>query len=162
VRIANILRGKTKPIIRRTWTRRLRCRDQCGEGQAQRWKDEQKKYQSYSGFPGGHRFTKAGVIRARKPAYLIAHAVKDMLPRNKLSRQLIRRLKIYAGAEHPHAAQNPQASACKRINGGSQPGTEDIEYVATGRRKRRLPVSGSRTGSARSSSTAGISRRISR
>jgi large subunit ribosomal protein L13 len=110
VRIANILRGKTKPI----YTPHMDTGDfvvviNAAKVKLSGRKDEQKKYQSYSGFPGGHRFTKAGVIRARKPAYLIAHAVKDMLPRNKLSRQLIRRLKIYAGAEHPHAAQNPQA-----------------------------------------------------
>ncbi len=74
-------------------------------------KNDKKLYQSYSGYAGGLKKVKASVVRERNPAYIVEHAVKDMLPKNHMSRTQIERLKVYAGAEHPHAAQKPQALA---------------------------------------------------
>lgn len=71
-------------------------------------KDEKKTYAKYTGYQSGYTETPAAVMRRKKPGYILWHAVKGMLPKNHLSRQLIKRLKIYPGAEHPHAAQNPQ------------------------------------------------------
>jgi len=71
-------------------------------------KEDQKTYTSYSRFPGGLRRTTAREMRKKHPEYLISHAVKNMLPKNKLSREMFARLKVYAGTEHPHAAQKPQ------------------------------------------------------
>ena len=70
-------------------------------------KEEQKVYQRYSRFPGGRKEVKACVMRAHKPEYILEHAVKDMLPKNHRSRLLFSRLKVYAGKDHPHAAQKP-------------------------------------------------------
>ena len=74
-------------------------------------KEDQKLYQSYSGYAGGLKKVKASVVRTKNPAYIVEHAVKDMLPKNHMSRKQIERLKVYAGAEHPHTAQKPQALA---------------------------------------------------
>ena len=74
-------------------------------------KETQKLYTSYSLYPGGLKQKTAAQVRAKHPEYLITHAVRDMLPRNRLARTLFKRLKVYAGAEHPHAAQQPQALA---------------------------------------------------
>ena len=67
-----------------------------------------KYYNSHSGFPGGFRRRMlANVIKAH-PERVIEHAVRGMLPKNKLGRQMIKKLKVYAGAEHPHTAQKPE------------------------------------------------------
>jgi len=70
---------------------------------------EQKNYYNYSGYPGGLRSLTASEVRARNPERLIEQAVKGMLPKNRLARQVIKKLKVYGGAEHPHAAQQPKA-----------------------------------------------------
>jgi len=67
---------------------------------------EQKKYYSYSGYQSGLTMRNARDMQERHPDHLIRHAVKGMLPKNKLASQVIGKLKIYAGAEHPHQAQN--------------------------------------------------------
>ncbi|MBR6022117.1 MAG: 50S ribosomal protein L13 [Kiritimatiellae bacterium] len=72
-------------------------------------KDEKKTYAKYTRFQSGYTETTAGKMREKDPGYILWHAVRGMLPKNRLSRQLIKRLKLYPGAEHPHAAQNPQA-----------------------------------------------------
>jgi len=74
-------------------------------------KETKKIYTSYSLYPGGFKQKTAAQVRAKHPEFLIEHAVRDMLPRNRLARQLIKRLKVYAGTEHPHTAQKPQALA---------------------------------------------------
>ena len=108
VKIANILRGKTKAsfapqsdvgdfvVVINAEKIRFTGR-----------KEEQKTYGSYSRFPGGHKYTKVSAVRANKPEFILEHAVKDMLPKNHLSRHLFGRLKVYAGKDHPHAAQKP-------------------------------------------------------
>lgn len=72
-------------------------------------KEEKKTYAKYTRYQSGLTETPANQIRAKDPGYILWHAVRGMLPKNHLSRKLIKRLKIYPGAEHPHAAQNPQA-----------------------------------------------------
>ena len=68
-------------------------------------KEEKKIYQDYSGYSSGRTETKAKDIRAKNPERIIMQAVKGMLPTNRQSRQILTRLKVYAGSEHPHAAQ---------------------------------------------------------
>ena len=67
-----------------------------------------KEYFHYSGYPGGDKFTKAGEALRNKPAWVLEHAIRGMLPKNKLGDQMFRKLKVYAGSEHPHAAQKPE------------------------------------------------------
>ena len=109
VKIANVLRGKTKP----TYTPHVDTGDFVVVVNAEKVKltgnkEEQKTYKTFTGFPGGLKVVKAAVVRAKHPELLISHAVKDMLPKNNLSRQMFTRLKVYAGQEHPHTAQKPQ------------------------------------------------------
>jgi len=68
---------------------------------------DQKKYHRYSGHPGGLKSVDARTVRAEDPERMIQQAVKGMLPKNRLSRQIIKKLKVYAGPEHPHKAQAP-------------------------------------------------------
>ena len=72
-------------------------------------KSEQKLYRRHSGRPGGMKTETFNQLQARIPERIVEKAVKGMLPKNALGRQLFRKLKVYAGPEHPHAAQNPQA-----------------------------------------------------
>lgn len=74
-------------------------------------KEEDKIYQDYSGYSSGRTETKAKDIRAKHPERIITQAVKGMLPTNRQSRQTLKRLKVYAGGEHPHAAQQVQELA---------------------------------------------------
>lgn len=71
-------------------------------------KAEDKKYYHHTGFPGGIRETNFNKLQAKKPHRAIELAVKGMLPRNPLGRAMFSKLKVYAGGEHPHAAQQPQ------------------------------------------------------
>lgn len=112
VKIANILRGRNKPIF----TPAIDTGDFVVVINAEKVKltgrkNEQKLYADYSGFRGGLRKTPAADLRARHPEQLIQRAVKGMLPKNHLAREQIKRLKVYAGTAHPHAAQNPQQTA---------------------------------------------------
>ena len=72
-------------------------------------KDEQKTYQTYSGYRGGQKTIPVATMRDRHPDRIIRLAVWGMLPKNNLSKKVMTRLKVYAGAEHPHAAQKPTA-----------------------------------------------------
>ena len=69
---------------------------------------DQKKYYSYSGWPGGLKERTAREMREKKPTEIIRHAVRGMLPKGPLGYAMIRKLKVYAGPEHPHAAQQPR------------------------------------------------------
>ena len=73
-----------------------------------------KIYARHSGYPGGFRQETLGELLARRPEEVIRRAVKGMLPRNRLGVQQLRKLKIYAGAEHPHEAQQPEPLARRR------------------------------------------------
>jgi large subunit ribosomal protein L13 len=70
-------------------------------------KDEQKVYRTHSGYEGGLREDRAKDVRQRKPARMMEEAVRGMLPKTKLGEAMYRKLKVYAGPEHPHAAQKP-------------------------------------------------------
>jgi large subunit ribosomal protein L13 len=71
-------------------------------------KMDSKFYHRYSGYPGGLRSTSLREKLDRQPEEVIFHAVRGMLPRNRLGRQLLKKLKVYAGPEHPHGAQQPK------------------------------------------------------
>ena len=71
-------------------------------------KEAQKIYRRHSGYEGGLREERAGVVRKRQPVRLVEEAVRGMLPKTKLGDAMYRKLKVYAGGEHPHAAQQPQ------------------------------------------------------
>jgi large subunit ribosomal protein L13 len=72
-------------------------------------KEEQKIYYHHTGYPGGIKSESAAKRRQRRPAKMVEDAVWGMLPKNKLGRQQLRKLKVYAGAEHPHQAQKPES-----------------------------------------------------
>ena len=76
-------------------------------------KIEQKTYYRYSGYQGGLKERRLGAMLEKKPTEVITHAVKGMLPKTKLGRQMLRRLKVYAGPDHPHQAQ---LAASKKTN----------------------------------------------
>jgi large subunit ribosomal protein L13 len=69
---------------------------------------EDKVYQNFSGYPGGLREEAAGDLLKRRPEVIIERAVKGMLPKNRLGRKMYKKLFVYAGATHPHTAQNPK------------------------------------------------------
>ena len=71
-------------------------------------KRDMKTYWRNTGYPGGLRLTVFKDAIAKSPEFIISHAVKGMLPHNRLGRRLIKKLKVYSGPEHPHAAQKPQ------------------------------------------------------
>ncbi len=70
---------------------------------------EMKEYFSHSGYPGGVKIEKFKDLLATNPAKIIEHSVKGMLPKNRLGRQIVKKLKVYAGGEHPHIAQQPES-----------------------------------------------------
>ncbi len=72
-------------------------------------KETNKRFMTYSGWKGGERYRTVAEVRAAHPERLIEHAVKGMLPKNRLGSRLLTKLKVYRGSEHPHAAQQPQA-----------------------------------------------------
>ncbi len=71
-------------------------------------KMNQKTYFRHSGYPGGEKITPVRLMLQRHPERVVTSAVKGMLPKNSLGRQMLRKLKVYAGGEHPHVAQQPQ------------------------------------------------------
>lgn len=110
VEIAKVLRGKNKP----TFTPHVDMGDFVVVVNADKIglsgsKEQNKIYKHYTGYPSGLRQYPAKVVREKHPERIITQAVKGMLPKNKLSRQLLTRLKVYAGTNHPHTAQQPQA-----------------------------------------------------
>jgi large subunit ribosomal protein L13 len=71
-------------------------------------KDEGKLYQHHTGYPGGIKTTNFKTLQQKHPTRIIEKAIKGMLPKNPLGRAMFKKLKVYAGAEHPHAAQQPK------------------------------------------------------
>ncbi len=109
-RIATILRGKDKPI----YTPHLDCGDYVIVVNAEKIhvtgkKLDEKMYYRHSGYPGGLKAFTLREMLERTPERVITLAVKRMLPKNKLGRRMLKKLKVYAGTEHPHGAQNPEA-----------------------------------------------------
>lgn len=79
----------------------------CGKIKVTGRKEDQKTYKRFSGYPGGQTVTGYKTMKEQNPKYIVKHAVRGMLPKNKLGNLMIKRLKLYEGTEHPHAAQQP-------------------------------------------------------
>jgi large subunit ribosomal protein L13 len=108
--IANVLRGKNKP----TFTPSVDTGDfvivvNCEKIALTGKKMSDKTYYSHSGYVGGLKEISAGKLLDKKPEDLLKKAVKGMLPKNKLARHMLKKLKIYAGDSHPHSAQQPKS-----------------------------------------------------
>jgi large subunit ribosomal protein L13 len=108
-KIAAVLRGKHKPVF----TPHVDTGDFVIVINADKihltgTKLDNKMYYRHSGYPGGIKGVSAGEMLDKKPEAIIEHAVKGMLPKNKLGRQQLKKLKVYAGTEHPHESQMPQ------------------------------------------------------
>jgi large subunit ribosomal protein L13 len=109
VKAANLLRGKGKTIF----TPHVDTGDFVIVINAEKVrltgkKEEQKTYMSFSGYVGGHKSENARARRARHPELLVERAVRGMIPHNRLGRNVYRKLKVYRGGSHPHAAQQPE------------------------------------------------------
>ena len=109
-KIAMIIRGKNKP----DFTPNVDCGDNVIVINADKVKltgnkFSEKQYVSYTGYPGGQRFISPKELMAKHPTRVVEKAVRGMLPKNRLGRALFGNLHVYAGAEHPHQAQNPKA-----------------------------------------------------
>ena len=114
--IAKILRGKNKP----GYTPHVECGDYVIVVNAEKVKltgDKltEKVYVRHTGYPGGQRFATAQDYLKKKPEFVIEEAVRGMLPKTRLGEAIFKNLKVYAGAEHPHAAQNPKAIKLNEI-----------------------------------------------
>src|SRR5687767_15603700 len=108
VQVADVLRGKNKPV----YTPHLDAGDFVVVINAEKVvltgkKETDKQYMTYSGWKGGEKYRSVAQIRAKHPEKLIHHAVKGMIPKNRLGRKLLTKLKVYKGSQHPHAPQNP-------------------------------------------------------
>jgi large subunit ribosomal protein L13 len=115
---AAILRGKKKPI----YSPHLDTGDHvivinASEVRVSGKKREKKQYFRHSMYPGGMRWTPFQEMVEEKPTEVIRLAVKGMLPKNRLGRAMIKKLKIYAGSKHPHEAQAPKAHALDKVGG---------------------------------------------
>jgi large subunit ribosomal protein L13 len=112
VQVADILRGKNKPVF----TPHLDAGDFVVVINAEKVrltgkKETDKEFMSYSGWKGGEKYRTVAEVRQRTPERLVEHAVKGMVPKNRLGRQLLTKLKVYKGSEHPHSAQQPATLA---------------------------------------------------
>jgi large subunit ribosomal protein L13 len=107
--VANVLRGKDKPV----YTPHLDAGDFVVVINADKVlvtgkKETDKTFMTYSGWKGGEKYKTVAQIRANHPEKLITHAVRGMVPKNRLGRVLMTKLKVYKGEKHPHSAQQPQ------------------------------------------------------
>jgi large subunit ribosomal protein L13 len=112
VQVADILRGKNKPVF----TPHLDAGDFVVVINAEKVKvtgkkETDKRYMTYSGWKGGEKYTSVARLRARYPEMLIHRAVRGMIPKNRLGRVLLTKLKVYKGNQHPHSAQQPDSLA---------------------------------------------------
>ena len=108
-KVAKLARGKYKP----NFTPHVDCGDNVIIINAEKIvltgkKLTDKQYVRHTGYPGGQRFARPVDMLKRKPSFVVEHAVKGMLPKTRLGAAQFRNLKVYAGAEHPHAAQQPK------------------------------------------------------
>jgi large subunit ribosomal protein L13 len=109
---ATLLRGKHKP----TWSPNVDCGDHVVVINASKLdvslrKSEDKRYYRHSGYPGGIRSESLESLLGRAPERVVKLAVKGMLPKSRLGRSMLKKLRVYAGPTHPHAAQSPQPHA---------------------------------------------------
>ena len=106
--VADILRGKNKPV----YTPHLDAGDFVIVVNAEKVrvtgkKEIVKEYMSYSGWKGGEKYASVEQMRAKRPEFLITHAVKGMIPKNRLGSQILTKLKVFKGPKHDHDAQQP-------------------------------------------------------
>ena len=106
---ARLLRGKHKP----SFTPHVDNGDyvviiNADKIQIQAKRAEQKEYFHYTGYPGGGRFDSYQKVMTIKPEFALEHAIKGMLPKNRLGRKIVKKLKVYTGEQHPHSAQMPK------------------------------------------------------
>jgi large subunit ribosomal protein L13 len=118
--IAMVLRGKNKP----TFTPHIDTGDfvvviNAEKIQVTGKKSNQKLYRRHSGRPGGMKTETFAKLQVRIPERIIEQAVKGMLPKNSMGRHLFTKMKVYAGTEHPHAAQKPEVLTINTIPGGN-------------------------------------------
>ena len=114
--VAKILCGKNKP----SYTPHVDCGDYVIVINAEKVKLTGKKmtdkvYVRHTGYPGGQRFATPAEYLTKKPEFVIEEAVRGMLPKTRLGSAIIKNLKVYAGAEHPHVAQNPKSIKLNEI-----------------------------------------------
>ncbi|MDR1665796.1 MAG: 50S ribosomal protein L13 [Puniceicoccales bacterium] len=107
VKVANLIRGRHKI----SYTPHVDGGDfvvviNAGEVAVTGKKETQKSYVSYAGYRGGQKIRPLAQVRQKNPSFIVQHAVKGMLPKNRLADQMLKKLKVYAGPEHPHQAQN--------------------------------------------------------
>lgn len=108
-KVANLLRGKQKPIF----TPHLDTGDfvvviNADKVRLTGKKEANKDYMTYSGWRGGEKHQSASQVRSKHPEWLIQRAVKGMMPKNRLGRHMLGKLKVYQGSQHPHQAQQPE------------------------------------------------------
>lgn len=108
-RVATILRGKHRP----EYTPHMDVGDNVVVVNADKVrftgkKETDKEYFRHSGYPGGIKVRTPKELREKKPEFIVENAVKGMMPRNKLGRAMLKKLHVYAGPDHPHAAQQPE------------------------------------------------------
>ena len=108
VLIANALRGRNNPL----YTPHVDTGDYVVVTNADKIKltgskEEQKKYMFYSGYMGNEKYRSVADFREKRPEFIIQNAVRGMLPKNKLASQMLKKLKVYRGTDHPHEAQKP-------------------------------------------------------
>lgn len=111
-KIATLLRGKHKP----SYTPHMDMGDHVIVINADKVrfsgnKETDKEYFRHTGYPGGGKTRTPKEVRIKKPTFMVENAVKGMLPKGPLGRQMIKKMKVYAGPEHPHEAQNPKKLA---------------------------------------------------
>jgi len=114
-KVADVLRGKNKPIFTPMWD----AGDfvvviNADKVKVTGKKETEKFFMTYSGWKGGEKYTSVGQVRAKDSTELVHRAVKGMVPKNRLGKQLLTKLKVYQGAEHPHAAQMPAPLKIKK------------------------------------------------
>jgi large subunit ribosomal protein L13 len=110
VAAARLLRGKDKPLF----TSHVDCGDFVVVINADKVrltgnKEQQKLYTSYSGYVGGQKRETVEKLRERRPELIVERAIRGMIPHNRLGRKILKKLKVYAGSEHPHDAQQAEA-----------------------------------------------------
>ncbi len=107
--VARIIRGKNKPIF----TPNMDTGDfvvviNADKVRLTGKRETLKQYIRHSGYPGGQKITSIQNMLSNKPEFVVENAVKGMLPKNRLGRKLVKKLKVYAGENHPHSAQRPE------------------------------------------------------
>jgi large subunit ribosomal protein L13 len=109
VKLANIIRGRNKA----SYTAHVDTGDYVVVINADKVvltgkKEEKNEYMAFSGFVGGERYRTLRQYRERQPEFILMHAVKGMLPKNRLAARMLTKLRVFAGTKHPHEANNPQ------------------------------------------------------